>query len=150
MKTNYNVQNITILWYFWRVPVCAYSVYYLVGTTACLIFAWLLTCIQSIIVSKTIVIEGGLGPPEVIFIQNGVILGITNGYMCLDDMTQQEGTLHAHFEIYIWKEIYNIIHLFCSHWHVACVGIQTQSRIRVYLCFKNICERSEPKNYLRC
>ena len=51
-----------------------------------------------IIVSKRIVIEGGFGVlPQnyflVIFIQNGAVLGNSNGYTCLDIMPQQEGRL---------------------------------------------------------
>ena len=45
-------------------------------------------CIQSIIVSKTIVIEGGSGVlcQKILsnFHTNGAILSKTNGYMCLD------------------------------------------------------------------
>ena len=51
-----------------------------------------------IIVSKRIVIEGGMGVlPQnfffVIFIQNGAILGNSYWYTCLDIMPQQEGRL---------------------------------------------------------
>ena len=48
-----------------------------------------------VIVCKIIVIEWGSSPRKilVIFVQNGAILGNTNGYsyMCLDIMPQQEG-----------------------------------------------------------
>ena len=55
--------------------------------------------IQSILVSKTIMIERGVwGPLQtilVIFIQSGAIVGKTNGYIniCLDIMSQKEEIL---------------------------------------------------------
>ena len=69
-----------------------------------------------IIVSKRIVIEGGYwGPPPelflVIFIQNGAILGNSNGYTCLDIMPQQEGWLPIYLirdVQYLRNNIYNL------------------------------------------
>ena len=51
-----------------------------------------------IIVSERTVLEGGSGGPPrifflVIFVRKDVILGNTNGYICLDIMPQQEGKL---------------------------------------------------------
>ena len=62
-----------------------------------------------IIISKRIVIEGGMGPPPelflVIFIQNGAILANSNGYTCLDIMPQQEGRL----PIYLIRDVQYIV-----------------------------------------
>ena len=76
-----------------------------------------------IIVSKRIVIEGGIGvlPQNYffskIFIQNGAILGNSNGYTCLDIMPQQEGRL----PIYLIRDVQyivisiNLIHCICRY-----------------------------------
>ena len=59
-------------------------------------------------------------PPElflVIFIQNGAILGNSNGYTCLDIMPQQEGRLPVYLIRDVqYKVIYiNLIHCICRH-----------------------------------
>ena len=75
-----------------------------------------------IIVSKRIVIEGDMGvlPQKfflVIFIQNGAILGNSNGYTCLDIMPQQEGML----SIYLIRDVQfiviyiHLIHCICRY-----------------------------------
>ena len=70
------------------------------------------------IVSKTIVIEGGSGVhPQnffgVIFIQNGAILGNTYWYMCLDIESQKEGRLPI-FELRCTVySVYQLIHCLC-------------------------------------
>ena len=76
-----------------------------------------------IVVSKRIVIvkRGYWGPPPelflVIFIQNGAILGNSNGYTCLDIMQQQEGRL----PIYLIRDVQyiviyiNLIHCICRY-----------------------------------
>ena len=73
-----------------------------------------------IIAYKRIFIEGGIGVLElflVIFIQNGAILGNSNGYTCLDIMPQQEGRL----PIYLIRDVQhtviyiNLIHCICRY-----------------------------------
>ena len=48
-------------------------------------------------------LKGGLGSLSnkflVIFIQNGAILGNSNGYICLDIMPQQEGRLPIYTQL---------------------------------------------------
>ena len=59
--------------------------------------------------SKRIVIEGGMGfflqNFFSIFIQNGAILGNSNGYTCLDIIPQQVGSL----PIYLIRDVQYIV-----------------------------------------
>ena len=51
----------------------------------------------------------------VIFIQNGAILGNTNGYMCLDIESQKEGRLPI-FELRCTVySVYQLIHCMCRY-----------------------------------